>query len=327
MPKSARGFTLIELLVVIVIIAILIALLLPAVNAAREAARKSTCRSNLRQIGIALNSYYSARQKFPPFIINRSGNPQRIVDGKKEVNWLVLLLPYIEEDAIYQRWDRSLPASENPGRSAEIAVYKCPSDPNSTGNHCNYGGGGWARGNYGMNVSPCSFNSSSKKEGAKSNLGGIGAANYTVRMRQIRDGTSKTVAVDELRVGLSPSDIRGCWAMPGLASGTSALFGDANRPNACGGNSDDMENCEATGMAGNNSKCMGCYESRSSSQMASRSSHQTGVHVMMVDSSVRYVSNDVDSKEGDWQEGCGSHPRGIWQSLHTRAGRENVKEF
>ena len=146
MPKSTRGFTLIELLVVIVIIAILIALLLPAVNAAREAARKSTCRSNLRQIGIALNSYYSARQKFPPFIINRSGNPQRIVDGKKEVNWLVLLLPYIEEDAIYQRWDRSLPASENPGRSAEIAVYKCPSDPNSTGNHCNYGGGGWARG-------------------------------------------------------------------------------------------------------------------------------------------------------------------------------------
>ncbi len=324
MITSKRGFTLIELLVVIAIIGILIALLLPAVNAAREAARRSTCRSNLRQIGIALNGYESARRELPPFLINRKGNPEQIADGHKESNWLVLLLPYLDEQPLVQHWDRNLPVHENPGRSAEIAIYKCPSDPNNTGNHCEYAGGDWARGNYGMNVSPCAFNTSSKVNGARSRLGGIGGPNYSVRLRSIRDGASKTIAVDELRTGLNAHDLRGCWAMPGLAAGTAALFGDANRPNACGGNSDDMENCNATGYAGDGSKCMGCFESQSTSQMASRSAHQGGVHVMMVDGSVRFVGNDVDSSEN--KEGCGPGPHGVWQAMHTRAGGEVVNE-
>ncbi len=318
---SKRAFTLVELLVVIAIIGLLVALLLPAVNAARESARRASCKSNLRQIAIALNSYESAHAKFPPFFINGEGAPQRISDEDKGPNWLVLLLPHLEENGLYQTWNRDIPAVQNPGAAAEITVLKCPSDPFSSGNRCTYSGGNWARGNYGMNVSPCSHNSMSKRRGGRSPFGGIGAPNFSVRTRHIRDGTSKTVAIDELRAGLNPQDIRGCWAMPGLGSGTGAFFGDAERPNATGGNSDDMENCASSGSAGDNSRGMGCFDSPSTGQMASRSAHRGGVHVAMVDASVRFVSNDVDSSSE--KEGCGPKP-GVWQAMHTRAGRDNV---
>ena len=181
-----RAFTIVELLVVIAVIALLIALLLPAVNAAREAARRASCKSNIRQIAIALNSYEAAHSKFPPFFISRQGNPQRIADEDKGPNWLVLLLPYVEENGLYQQWDQKTPAVQNPGASAELSIYKCPSDPNSSGNRCAYAGGNWGRGNYGMNVSPCSHDLSSKKRGGRSPFGGIGAPNFAVRMRRER---------------------------------------------------------------------------------------------------------------------------------------------
>jgi prepilin-type N-terminal cleavage/methylation domain-containing protein len=104
------GFTLIELLVVIAIIAILIALLLPAVQQAREAARRSQCKNSLKQLGIALHNYHDTHKEFPPAIIFSAFKSATNV-GRDGQTWnlsthgLTLLLPYIDQAPLYNRWN------------------------------------------------------------------------------------------------------------------------------------------------------------------------------------------------------------------------------
>lgn len=88
------GFTLVELLVVIAIIGILVALLLPAIQAAREAARRAQCQSNLKNIGLALQNYHSARKRFPIGFVSQP-------DAVEAWAWSTFTLPYLEEQTIY----------------------------------------------------------------------------------------------------------------------------------------------------------------------------------------------------------------------------------
>ncbi|TWT59431.1 DUF1559 domain-containing protein [Rubinisphaera italica] len=122
------GFTLIELLVVIAIIAILVALLLPAVQQAREAARRSSCKNNLKQIGLALHNYHDVFSTLP------MGNSSRNGWG---ISWMPALLPFVEQSALYDKFDFSLP---NVGYSTQctnlgtdgrtlINTFLCPSSP------------------------------------------------------------------------------------------------------------------------------------------------------------------------------------------------------
>jgi len=319
MYSFRRGFTLIELLVVIAIIAILISLLLPAVQQAREAARRIQCKNNLKQIGLALHNYHDAHKSFPPFFISRTGNPSRIADADKGANWLVFLLPFVDQQNLYDSWDFDIPANQNDGRSAPLSMYKCPSDPQSDADHCVYAGGGWARGNYGMNVSPCSHGVGD--DGAD---GGIGAANTSVRIRDITDGTTNTIAVEELRAGLNENDLRGSWAMPGLGAGTAAMFNDGSKPNSKEPNSDDMENCAVAGLFG--VPPMGCFDGTSTGQMTARSVHTGGLHILLADGSARFISDSIDFSRGNTD--CGpAADRGVWQKLHTRGGGEIIGEF
>jgi len=94
--RSTGGFTLVELLVVIAIIGILIGLLLPAVQAAREAARRTTCVNNIKQIGVALHVYHGPHNTFPPGGLSCNG-----------LGFLVMLLPYMEQKPLYERFDFS----------------------------------------------------------------------------------------------------------------------------------------------------------------------------------------------------------------------------
>lgn len=330
------AFTLIELLVAIAIIAILIALLLPAIQAAREAARRTQCKSNLKQLGLALHGYAESHRVLPPFFVddprNSGMDSMSIGLRNQRANWAVLLLPYVEQAAVYDEWNFNVPAAQNLMRSQDLAIFQCPTDPYSkVGNKCSYAGGNWARGNYGMNVGPCHifYGTNDSRFGPRSSLGGVGAPNYSVRMAYITDGTSNTVLLDELRSGLNDRDIRGCWAMPGVgASGTAALISDAAVPNSCKNQPDDLENCIAAGLLGdlgNNRTCMGCWDSATTQQATARSMHVGGVHVLLADGSARFISESIDSTESAAH--CDPKQRGVWQSLHTRGGSEILGEF
>jgi prepilin-type N-terminal cleavage/methylation domain-containing protein/prepilin-type processing-associated H-X9-DG protein len=120
--RSDRGFTLVELLVVIAIIGILAALLLPAIQAAREAARRSQCVNNLKQFGLALQNYHSSKNSFP-----QGGVMLTISDVFTNAN--AALLPYFEEAALHSLYDAKRPWESQPDNvpGTPIAVFKCPS--------------------------------------------------------------------------------------------------------------------------------------------------------------------------------------------------------
>ena len=127
MAGRKRGFTLIELLVVIAIIAILIALLLPAVQQAREAARRTQCRNNMKQLGLAVHNYEATHNVFPPGRLERPGD-------SKWVSWGVMILPYIDQAPLYNRYDSNqrwnAPANA-PVTGVSLPAYLCPSVPGS----------------------------------------------------------------------------------------------------------------------------------------------------------------------------------------------------
>ena len=127
------GFTLVELLVVIAIIGILVGMLLPAVQQVRESARRSACLNNIRQISLATQNFESAQGFIPP--------GARLGEG---TGWHAYLLPYIEQDGLYNLITVTDPDQEfnwsSDGRDALqalIPLFRCPSElaPKSVDSH------------------------------------------------------------------------------------------------------------------------------------------------------------------------------------------------
>jgi prepilin-type N-terminal cleavage/methylation domain-containing protein/prepilin-type processing-associated H-X9-DG protein len=151
-----KAFTLIELLVVIAIIAILIALLLPAVQQAREAARRTQCKNNLHQLGLGLHNYHDTFNVMPPGVMNPGVNPACATAANngafvylqdmgnlfiRNTPWSLYVLPYVDQGPLYNQINFSLPItrasrSGNPAytdqgalfASTEVSVFRCPSD-------------------------------------------------------------------------------------------------------------------------------------------------------------------------------------------------------
>jgi len=208
--RKMRGFTLIELLVVIAIIAILIALLLPAVQQAREAARRTQCKNNLKQLALAMHNYHDVYDQFPC-----AGATTEDVGGRYNQAWLTwsglaMLLPYIEQSNVYNqinfdyRWDNNNGGTVNNTMArTRIAAFVCPSDPG-------------AEASYTANMSPTSYGFSAgpaSNWSMRANNPGIFTLFNAAKFRDIKDGTSNTIAGAEMQIGLNT----GQWVANGNA--------------------------------------------------------------------------------------------------------------
>jgi prepilin-type N-terminal cleavage/methylation domain-containing protein/prepilin-type processing-associated H-X9-DG protein len=261
--RERVGLTLVELLVVIAIIGILIALLLPAVQAAREAARRAHCKNNGRQIGIALHAYHQPFGMFPPGVLNSCMiAPTNYAGGVKNTPGWALLLPYLEQRAL---WDRlnfnycfslasyspvtsvtdlvgppGAPDSINaPFVATRVGVLECPSATTQGQKYINTSGTDRTRtpsqGIYRTNwfFSGGIFDEASRP--FTGNTGDIRQAMFgtqqSATLAQVSDGSSNSLACGE-GVGGSGKKVKDCFGPFALAGNHTYAFGRVDSNNA-----------------------------------------------------------------------------------------------
>ncbi|HWL09427.1 MAG TPA: DUF1559 domain-containing protein [Planctomicrobium sp.] len=315
------AFTLIELLVVIAIIAILVALLLPAVQQAREAARRSQCRNNLKQYGLALHNYHSAYGMFP---IGGAGPASSGRDAVPRISWQARILPFLDQAPLFNQLDLSgtLPASSYEDsntsyrrivprqvlsngkvfRSVILPVTTCPTDP---------GGGvlrdGWATGNYAgamgsqrtaSDTANCEPYGSVHLKSAnhantndKTAVSGMFCRNsMCITIGDVKDGTSNTIHVGEVLPFCihDSQQQRSNWSHAisvNNAEGQTVMA------------INDFTTCTQMGSARSfNPAYAHCATATNVWHFfhGFRSHHVGGAHFLMVDGSVRFLSENID---------------------------------
>lgn len=195
--RFRRGFTLVELLVVIAIVGLLVALLLPAVQAARESARRIQCVNNLKQMGIAMQSYADVNRGLPPNgIYAYSGSAVTATSPWSAVS---RLLPYIEKENLSRQIDFSTPYASQPGISSRrIGIYICPSEINDRGSGVDpvYGNKNYTL-NYAANLGTWAV-LTAKAAGMYAGDGAFGPNRYS-QPHDFLDGLSNTLALSEVK--------------------------------------------------------------------------------------------------------------------------------
>lgn len=289
-PAAARrAFTLVELLVVIAIIGILIALLLPAVQAAREAARRSQCSNNLKQIGLALHNYHDTFQVFPPGYVDEK--PSLRQDGH---GWIVnaFLLPFAEQGSLYDQLDTRhrmnlANATTLSLTRTIVSGYLCPSSTEqdvtqSPRININVGGT-----NYRIAVSNyLGIMGNQDIRCWSTGVNGMFYHNSRVKMRDVVDGTSNTFAFAERSAPAQPTNWQGgVWAGTTIQQATGQ---------DCFGGTNGFESLRAVltlTRAG-----WGLINSPPPTYTYGPSSlHPGGAQFLLVDGSVRFVSETIDA--------------------------------
>ena len=200
-PTSPRAFTLVELLVVIAIIGMLVALLLPAVQAAREAARKASCRNNLRQIGLGLHNFESARKELP------TGYQFTLVAGGNVLGhgWESYILPFLELKTLQDRIDFKKPVFDPvnlAARETHIPLLLCPTDVVSPTTFVEMGSEKYAMSCYAANFGTPDLDDDQEQAKGESGPWGPFYRNSHTRLREISDGLSNTLMVGERQNGV-----------------------------------------------------------------------------------------------------------------------------
>ncbi|MFO1004693.1 MAG: DUF1559 domain-containing protein [Planctomycetaceae bacterium] len=310
MVRRRRAFTLIELLVVIAIIAILIALLLPAVQQAREAARRIRCRNNLKQLGLALHNYHDNLNVFPPGCMALSyagvayASPMS-EPGRTSVaggwGWTVFILPYIDQTPLYNALNpngANFPTSPNDLTKTILPAFLCPSDPSgnivtSTAMGGDGAGNGHAKSSY-----PAIYGSTSVEyiNTSAATTRGIFFYNSATRIRQITDGASNTIMVTERLWDGGDSETRRGAIWAGKCAGASSPLNAGNKYS----NLVRAQNHPDWIIKGKNNN-------------SAMSMHTGGVHFVLGDGSVRFLSENTDGA--------------IYQRLAQMADGEVVGEF
>ena len=185
------GLTLVELLTVVAIIGILVVLMLPAIVSVRRAAQRVQCQNQLKQLGVALNAHESGHRRFPP-------------GSLEDWSWIARILPQLEEKSLYDDIDFSQDPLNPPNdvySGRILPVLLCPSDELSATVHTaqlDYGSQLFAHTNYLGTLS------------AGPSRGMFGR-DQGVRIRDVTDGTAKTILVGERAVVSDSGHTHGWW--------------------------------------------------------------------------------------------------------------------
>lgn len=318
-PRS-RGFTLIELLVVIAIIAVLIALLLPAVQQAREAARRTQCKNNMKQLGLAVFNYESTYSRFPA--AGKGINFSTINLQAFPVSLFTAVLPYTDQGPLYNQFNFAYHYSNAVNATAaktKIPAFLCPSNAITTADSMGYGQ---------VDYMPVAFVDIDPVTGVRNGQNGTaGGANGTTlgatkdsafglygnTVSSVIDGTSNTISIVE-QAG-RPSNLVGKYnpatyiggapgwdttQMPGGTHTAPNRWADSDSGAGVSGQANSIVGGVKPIFNGNKTPINGPADCPWTANNCGPNNepfslHVGGVHALLADGSVRFISENIET--------------------------------